>query len=199
MSSNEDFSFQSIADKEKAQKEKARENPLLTTEDVVQAFETARFTQLRIQEREKVKKQLEEDYHQMRILNRQLMDFFRGRDLEHQGNSGWENRVTAFFYEMYLKMHPSNTPLPDRQALIEETHRWKEAERKSDERAKKAESELDALKRKLTVPSKVLESANMLDNSPIKEHLEISLVDALNDVTDFIRDRAMGSSGEKKS
>lgn len=199
MSSNEDFSFQSIADKEKEQKEQAKENPLLTMEQVVQAFQTARFTQLRIQEREKVKKLLEEDYHQMRVLNLQLMDFFRGRDLEQQGNSGWENRVTAFFYEMYLKMQPPNGPVVSRQELIEETHRWKEAERKSDERAKKAESELDALKRKLMVPTKVLESANMLDNSPIKEHLGIPLVDALNDVTDFIRDRAMGSSGEKKS
>jgi hypothetical protein len=189
MPSNEDFSFQSIVDKEQKEKETAKDDPIKTTDDVILAFQTASVLQERIQELEKQKAQLAEHHTQMRVLNLKLMDFFRGRDLEMKGNTGWENRVTAFFYEMYLKMNPAaGYSTTSRQHLIEETHRWKEAERKSDERAKKAESKLASLRRKITVPEKVMQSANLLDGSPIKEHLNIDLVEALNDVTDFIRD-----------
>lgn len=195
MPSVEGFLFESTVDKEQKEnvfqkeKEKAKDDPIKTTDDVILAFQTASVLQERIQELEKQKTQLAEHHTQMRVLNLKLMDFFRGRDLEMKGNTGWENRVTAFFYEMYLKMNPAaGYSATSRQHLIEETHRWKEAERKSDERAKKAESELASLRRKITVSEKVLHSANLLDGSPIKEHLNIDLVEALNDVTDFIRD-----------
>lgn len=195
MPSVEGFLFESTVDKEQKEnvfqkeKETAKDDPIKTTDDVILAFQTASVLQERIQELEKQRAQLAEHHTQMRVLNLKLMDFFRERDLELKGNTGWENRVTAFFYEMYLKMNPAaGYSLTSRQHLIEETHRWKEAERKSDERAKKAESELASLRRKITVPEKVLHSANLLDGSPIKEHLNIDLVEALNDVTDFIRD-----------
>ncbi|TXH09078.1 MAG: hypothetical protein E6R04_09365 [Spirochaetes bacterium] len=189
MPADNEFSFNAIVEKEKEEKSRAAETPLKDVEDVIGAFENARFHMERIKQLEEYKKELAERNEQLRLLNFRLMDFFREHDLEMKGNTGWENRVTAFFYEMYLKMNPAaGYSTTSRQHLIEETHRWKEAERKSDERAKKAESELASLRRKITVPEKVLHSANLLDGSPIKEHLNIDLVEALNDVTDFIRD-----------
>lgn len=189
MPADSEFSFNAIVDKEKEEKLRAAETPLKDVEDVIGAFENARAHMERIKQLEEYKKELADRNEQLRLLNFRLMDFFKKRDLEMKGNTGWENRVTAFFYEMYLKMNPAaGYSATSRQHLIEETHRWKEAERKSDERAKKAESELASLRRKITVSEKVLHSANLLDGSPIKEHLNIDLVEALNDVTDFIRD-----------
>jgi hypothetical protein len=162
MPSNEDFSFQSIVDKEQKEKETAKDDPIKTTDDVILAFQTASVLQERIQELEKQKAQLAEHHTQMRVLNLKLMDFFRGRDLEMKGNTGWENRVTAFFYEMFLKMRPQEEHNKNYQALVEETHRWKEAERKSDERAKTAESQLGALVRVVDIPQNVKEALAQL-------------------------------------
>lgn len=162
MPADNEFSFNAIVDKEKEEKLRAAETPLKDVEDVIGAFENARAHMERIKQLEEYKKELADRNVQLRLLNLRLMDFFRKSDLEMKGNTGWENRVTAFFYEMFLKMRPQEAHNKNYQALVEETHRWKEAERKSDERAKMAESQLGALVRVVDMPQNVKEALAQL-------------------------------------